>query len=221
MKKLTLFLLLFSTIGLCQNTLKDKTRKISEYVQSVKDDYNLPGIVVAITNGNETEYIESFGNVSKDDSFIIGSNSKAFTALIILKLQEQGLLNINDPVVKYLDWFQYENKRVSDKITLQDLLHHTSGLSTKMGRDFLKKDVENVENKIAEKLKTVKTGNYPIRDFEYSNTNYQLLGYIIEKVTGQDYSSVLKSEINCYIRRYCTGIPILSFLSYYSYYGKL
>ncbi len=187
--------MLFSTFGICQNTVDDKKKQISEYVQSVKDDYNLPGVVVAITNGNEIEYLESFGNVSKDDNFIIHSNSKAFTALIILRLQEKGLLDINDPVIKYLDWFQYENKSVSDKIKVKDLLHHTTGLSTEMGRDFFKKDAENVENKIAEKLKNVKLDTYPIADFAYSNSNYHLLGYIIEKVTGQDYSAALKSEI--------------------------
>lgn len=195
MKKLAIFLLLISNIAICQNTLKDKQRQISTYVQNVKNDYNLPGLVVAITNENEIEYIESFGNVSKDDRFIIGSNSKAFTSLIILKLQEQGLLNINDPVVKYLDWFRYQNKQVSNKITLKDLLHHTSGLSTEMGRDFFKKDVENVEIKIAEKLKNVKLDTYPITDFVYSNSNYHLLGYIIEKVTNRDYSAALKLEI--------------------------
>lgn len=195
MKKLTLFLLLISNIGICQNTSNDKQRQISEYVQNFKDDYNLPGVVVAITNGNEIEYFESFGNVSKEDNFIIGSNSKAFTALIILKLQEQGLLNINDPVVKYLDWFQYQNKQLSNKITLKDLLHHSSGLSTEMGMDFFKSDVENVKTKITEKLRSVELDTYPITDFVYSNTNYQLLGYVIEKVTDQDYSSVLKSEI--------------------------
>lgn len=195
MKKLTLFLLLISNIAVCQNSLKDKQSQISEYVQKVKDEYNISGLVVAISNENEIEYIESFGNVLVDDNFIIGSNSKAFTALIILKLQEKGLLNIDDPVVKYLDWFHYQNIRVSNKITIKDLLQHTSGLSTEMGRESLVRSKGNVKSRMAKKLKKLKIDTYPITDFEYSNTNYQLLGFIIEKVTNKDYGAVLKAEI--------------------------
>ena len=197
MKNFIILFCLTCNVVLSQNTLESKKNEITQYLEEIKNDYNVPGMVVAISNKDGIEYIKSFGNVSTDDNFIIGSNSKAFTALIILRLQEKGLLNINEPVVKYLPWFEYKNKEVSNKVTIKNLLNHTSGLPTEIGRIFLDEDenAENVRLKIVELLKAIKVDKYPIKDFDYSNTNYQLLGYIIEKITSKEYSEVLKEEI--------------------------
>lgn len=195
MKITTLLFLLIFKVAICQVTANYSRNEVSEYIEKVKSEYNLPGLVVAIINENGIEYLENFGNVSKDGRFLIGSNSKGFTALLTLKLQEQGLLNINDPVVKYLDWFEYANKQVSDKITLKDLLHHTSGLSIEAGQYFPDKNEDNVQAMFAEKLKNITVDENSINDFRYSNINYILLGYVIENVTDQDYSSILELNI--------------------------
>lgn len=202
MKNLILLFFLICNVVFSQSTVESKKNEITQYLEKIKSDYNVPGMVVVISDKDGIEYIKSFGNVSIDDNFIIGSNSKSFTALIILKLQEKGLLNINDPVVNYLPWFEYDNKEVSNKVTLKNLLSHTSGQSTEIGRSFIDKNEneENVKLKIIELLKTVKVEKYPIKSFDYSNTNYQLLGFIIEKVTGKDYSQVLKEEVTDFLK---------------------
>ncbi len=104
-----------------QNVAALESDKINRYIETVKNEYNIPGIVVAISNENGITYFESFGDVSKSDLFQIGSLSKSFTGLLILKLHEQGLVHLDDPVVKYLDWFEYKNKAISDKITIRNL----------------------------------------------------------------------------------------------------
>lgn len=197
MKNLIILFCLTWNVALSQNTLESKENEITQYLKEIKNDYNVPGMVVAISNKDRIEYIESFGNVSIEDNFIIGSNSKAFTALIILRLQEKRLLNINDPVVKHLPWFEYKNKGVSNKVTIKNLLNHTSGLPTEIGRIFPdeNENAEKVRLEIVELLKGIKVDKYPIKDFDYSNTNYHLLGYIIEESTGKEYSAVLKEEI--------------------------
>ena len=197
MKNFIILFCLTLNVALSQNTLESKKNEITQYLEEIKNNYNVPGMVVAISNKNGIEYIKSFGNVSIEDNFIIGSNSKAFTALIILRLQEKKLLNINDPVVKYLSWFEYKNKEVSNKVTIKNLLNHTSGQPTEIGRIFPNKNenAEEVRLNIVGLLKGIKVDKYPIKDFNYSNTNYQLLGYIIEKITGKVYSTVLKEEI--------------------------
>jgi CubicO group peptidase (beta-lactamase class C family) len=178
-----------------QSTATFESDKINEYIEAVKNEYNIPGIVVAISDENGIKYLESFGNVSKDDLFQIGSLSKSFTGLLILKLHEQGLINLDDPVVKYLDWFEYKNKIVSDKITIRNLLYQTSGLTTKMGEDFLKKGSENTRINLSNKLKKFELETTDPNIFRYSNLNYRLLGYIIEDVTKKSYGNVLKEEI--------------------------
>ncbi|WP_449400568.1 serine hydrolase domain-containing protein [Chryseobacterium wanjuense] len=106
-----------------------------------------------------------FKNKTKIDSntvFAIGSVSKQFTAVLILLQMQQGKLDINDKVSKYLNNFQnkdYEN------ITIHQLLNHTSGLNT-----------------LGEKLH-FKSGT----DFLYSNEGFNSLGKIIEKVSGKPY----------------------------------
>lgn len=197
MKKLIILFFLICYYVSPQRTVESKQNEIIQYLEKIKKEYNVPGMVVAISNKDGIAYLKSFGNVSVNDNFILGSNSKSFTALIILQLQEKGLLNINDPVVKYLPWFEYKNKEISNQVTLKNLLHHTSGQSTEIGRSFIdeKESEEDVRLKIIALLKSVEVDKYPIKDFDYSNLNYQLLGYIIEKVTGKEYSVVLKEEI--------------------------
>jgi len=197
MKNFIILFCLTWNVALSQNTLESKKNEITQYLEEIKNDYNVPGMVVAISNKDRIEYIKSFGNVSIEDNFIIGSNSKAFTALIILRLQEKRLLNVNDPVVKHLSWFEYKNKEVSNKVTIKNLLNHTSGLPLEIGKIFPNENenAEKVRLRIVKLLKGIKVDKYPIKDFDYSNTNYQLLGYIIEKITGKEYSAVLKEEI--------------------------
>ncbi len=110
--------------------------EINEFVESKRAYYNSPSIAVAITDENSTVYLKHFGNAEKKDKYLIGSNTKSFTALLVLILQEKKKLNINYPVHKYLKWFEYKNKNISNKITLKNLLQHTSGINTAMGETF-------------------------------------------------------------------------------------
>ncbi|AXT20052.1 class A beta-lactamase-related serine hydrolase [Flavobacteriaceae bacterium AU392] len=198
MKNFIILFCLTLNIAFSQSTPESNKNKITQYLEVIKNNYNVPGMVVAVSNKDGIEYIKSFGNVSIEDNFIIGSTSKSFTALMILRLQEKGLLSIHDPVVKYLSWFEYKNKEVSDKVTIKNLLNHASGQPAEIGLAFFPdKDMsdERVILKLIELLKSVKVDKYPIKDFDYSNTNYQILTYIIEEITGKEYSVVLKEEI--------------------------
>ncbi len=195
MKFSTLLLIFSYAFSFSQNNSTIESNKINEYIEAVKNEYNLPGVIVAISDENGIKYLESFGNVSTDDNFLLGSLSKSFTALLILKLQEQGLLKIDDPVVKHLDWFQYNNKEISDEVKIKNLLNHTSGLTTEMGRAFLKNNSKNNRENLAQDIREIELESAPNNKFEYSNTNYRLLGYIIEDKTNESYGNVLKDKI--------------------------
>lgn len=192
---LILSLIITNSIAFSQGSASFESDKISEYIENVKKEYNIPGIVVAISDENGVMYLENFGNVAKDDLFQIGSLSKSFTGLLTLKLHEKGLLNLDDPVVKYLDWFEYKDKTVSDKITIKNLLYHTSGLTTKMGTECLKKENENNQTDLSNRLKLFELEANDPSIFRYSNLNYKFLGYIIESATKDSYGNVLNEEI--------------------------
>lgn len=192
---LTLILIFTYLFAFSQTALTLEKDGLKEYVESVIDEYNIPGVVIAISGEDGIEYLESFGNVAADDQFLIGSLSKSFAGLLTLKLHEQGLLNLDDPVVKYLDWFEYKNKEVSDKVTIRNLLHQTSGMTTDMGRNFLKRNEKNTRENLSNELKNFDPKRKDPNSFIYCNLNYRLLGYIINEVTQDSFGNVLKAEI--------------------------
>jgi CubicO group peptidase (beta-lactamase class C family) len=122
----------------------------------------------------------------------IGSITKSFTALSILQLEERGLLNVEDPVRKYVseipaDW---------GDITIHQLLCHKSGIpdfmNAKTYEDFAHPNhVENALKEYAGKPLLSKPGEV----FRYSNSGYVLLGHIIEKVSGKSYEQYLTENI--------------------------
>lgn len=122
-----------------------------------------------------------------DNVFAIGSITKSFTAVAILQLQEKGLLNVDDPVSKYIDG----NTRGND-ITIHHLLTHTSGYP-RDGIISKKRHVsvdENVES-IGKHSLLFEPGD----DFSYSNAGYTILAAIIEKVSGKSYNNYIKENI--------------------------
>jgi CubicO group peptidase (beta-lactamase class C family) len=128
-----------------------------------------------------------------DDVFRIGSITKQFTAIAILQLMEQGRLNLQDEITRFIPDYPTQGYR----ITIEHLLTHTSGIQSYTGLpDYGTRMALDVspEEMIAY------FRNEPMRfapgtSWDYSNSGYFLLGYIIEKVTGQSYCTYLEQVI--------------------------
>lgn len=108
---------------------------------------------------------------------IIGSMSKSFTAISIMQLVEENMIDIDKPISTYIDTSLYfKNKEDGDKITVKQLLNQNSGLGTyqKLG-------------------KTKITNNYG--KYEYANINYNLLGKIVESVSNETYADYVNKNI--------------------------
>ena len=124
----------------------------------------------------------------------IGSLSKSFTALIILKLQEEQKLSLNDQLSKYIP--DYPN---GNKIFIKHLLSHSSGIyESYRNPKYFQASVDTNNITPIEKLTYFK--NEPLdfnpgADFSYSNSGYDLLGVIIEKITLQSYGEAVKKYI--------------------------
>ena len=125
--------------------------------------------------------------------FQIGSVTKQFTSAIIMQLQQEKKLSVKDPLSKYFPGFSN-----GDKITIENLLNHTSGLynytndSTIMNNDVSKPYAQTV---LIEKFKKYPPDFEPGSKWNYSNSGYSMLGYIIEKVTGKPYEKVVRERI--------------------------
>lgn len=153
------------------------------------------GTVVYLSRGNETLYQKAFGKanieldvaMTSEHVFRLGSVTKQFTAVLILLLQEQGKLSIQDDIRKYIPDFPEKQK----VITIEALLTHTSGVINYTGlqsftEELKRKDLSPKQLVDLFKLEPLKYD--PGSDYEYSNSGYVLLGYIIEQITGKSYA---------------------------------
>jgi len=195
-KKLLFILLLFPVITFGQNY----QGKIDSIVD-VKFDNGL-AVSVLISENFIPKYTKIKGNSNLEFSllanelskFRIGSVTKQFTAIGILKLQEEGLLNLSDSIQKYLPKFPVKNKT----ITIEHLLTHTSGLKEITELDvFFNQLMKNGSDpdSLVNYFKDFPLEFDPGEKFSYNNSGYHLLGLIIEKVSGLKYNRYIKTNL--------------------------
>jgi CubicO group peptidase (beta-lactamase class C family) len=129
-----------------------------------------------------------------DTPFGLASNNKMMTAVLVMQLVEQGKLRLDDTVGKYLpDWPQAD---VRDKVTIEHLLTHTSGLGEYWNDAFrARADSLDTAAEFAALFHDDKPAAEPGKTFKYSNNGYVLLGLIAEKVTGKDYYDLVRERI--------------------------
>lgn len=157
------------------------------------------GILVAKNGEVIFEAYHGYYNLRKKDSltshsaFHLASVSKTFTAMATLKLVEMGKISLNDDVKKFFPAFPYDN------VTVRLLLSHRSGLPNylyfmqQLGWD-IKKHLSN-QDVLDYLIKFKPAATRPDTHFTYCNTNYALLGLIIEKASGESYADFIKQHI--------------------------
>ena len=120
--------------------------------------------------------------------FKIASITKLFTSVIILQLEDEGLLTLDDALNKHL---QYEGIAYADQITIKDLLMHTSGLKNESNASYLK---AYKPDELISRFATKKS-NVPGKEHFYNNVDFLLLGKIIEAVSGKTFEENLNEHI--------------------------
>ena len=127
-----------------------------------------------------------------DTVFEIGSVTKSFTAVAVLKLQDQGKLKVTDPLSKYLPTFPN-----AANITVQQLLSHTSGVAnfTSLPTFFELQKQALSPDQIIKLFRNLPPSFAPGKDHYYSNSNYVLLGKVIELASGRSYVTYLQKNV--------------------------
>jgi CubicO group peptidase (beta-lactamase class C family) len=172
---------------------------IDNYIAQEMTRKEVPGLALSIVRNRKIERARGYGvadresgvAVNPDTMFEIGSITKQFTATLVMILVEQGKIRLDDRLPRYFagtpdDW---------SKITLRHLLAHTSGIRNYTGLDGF---AVTRHLTVGEFVRTI--GQYPLESepgakFAYCNSGYNLLGFMIEKVTGQSYWDVLRARI--------------------------
>lgn len=132
---------------------------------------------------------------SLDTKFKIGSISKQFTAFLILRLVQDGLLDLHTPIKKYIPTYRGQGAEV---ITLHHLLSHTSGLISDNSPDqeFKLEKLPHLTSELVKYIENEKLVSEPGKQFNYSNFGYSLLAYIAETVTGKSYGQLIEGYIS-------------------------
>ncbi len=198
MKKYNLFFCLL-VFGL-QMAAQDFQTKADEYLNTLASQQKFNGAVLVVKDG-KVLYQKGFGYRDFDKKikhdaqsiFQIGSVTKQFTSAIVMQLQQEKKLSVKDKISKYFPTFPRAND-----ITIENLLSHTSGIYNYTNdRAFMmsKVAIPHSEEQMIALFKDKPLNFEPGSKYDYSNSGYMLLGYIIQKVTGKPYEQVVRERI--------------------------
>jgi CubicO group peptidase (beta-lactamase class C family) len=171
--------------------------KVDDFLKAELARQRIPGMAVAVIQGGKVVKAEGYGfanlelkvPVTADTVFQLGSVGKQFTAGAVMLLVQDGKIRLEDPVGKHLDFAPEAWKEV----TVRHLLTHTSGIPDYTGLVDLRVDAsaEQTAKKITDKPLDFAPGT----KWQYSNSNYLLLGVLIEKASGEFYGDLLKERV--------------------------
>ncbi|RKS07698.1 CubicO group peptidase (beta-lactamase class C family) [Nocardiopsis sp. Huas11] len=168
---------------------------VSDYVESAL----LPGATVAVTQGTEVVRVAGYGVDSRGEPMTAdtpmggASISKAFTALAVLRLVEDGTLALDDRVVEHLDEFVMADPR-SDRITVGQLLSQTSGLSDTAFREKSEPAPRDLEGAVA-RLAGAGLAADPGAEYHYHNPNYHVAARLVEVVSGRSFGDFMDERV--------------------------
>lgn len=182
----------------------EQVSKIETFVKKQMEKGKIPGLSLVIVNRDQLLYQKDFGfanvdrkePVTQQTMFELGSTSKAFTALGILCLEAEGKLQLSDPVTKYLPWLRLKYQGKDVEIKISHLLYHTGGIPHyETLDDIVPSEEDNALEAAVRTLVGSTTRHEPGAKFGYSSMGYNVLGLIIQEVSGQSFEEYIKKNV--------------------------
>lgn len=183
-----------------QKSNQDINTEFDTYAQKAVKDWNIPGLAVVVVKNNQIVFKKTYGvksvqnnlPINNETYFACASTTKAMTATAMGILVDQGKVNWNDPVIKYLPGFRLYEPYVTTQMRIRDLFLHNSGIGN---TDFLWGMNILTGDEIIEKMQYVKP-SYSFRSsFIYQNIFYHIAGKVIEKVSGESWADYVTNHI--------------------------
>ena len=169
-------------------------RALEKFIELEMARAHLPGMAIALTDRERLLWSSTFGYSNLDAKipvtpqtlFEIGSISKSFTSIVLLQLQEQGLLDLDEPVTRYLPWFKVQSEY--SPITLKHLMSHSAGIIR--GMEF------SGEARFETwALRNTRAAAPPGERYHYSNVGYKILNVVLEDVLCQSFGEIIQERI--------------------------
>lgn len=183
---------------------------LNEMIDIAMQKSGTPGVAVAVVSADSV-WMNGYGYadkvtevlVTEDTLFELGSMSKAFTALGILYLEQEKKLSLDDDIKEYLPWLSlvyegdYKGKKIDGEVpvTLKNLLYHTSGIPFETIGYIPEGNTDDMLERTVRDLIGVELDFYPGDKFSYATINYDILGLIIEEVTGDSYENFIMEKV--------------------------
>jgi len=199
MKKVILFASILLVVSLQASCQKNEIKEFDKLMSSMFAEDGPGGVALVVRDG-EVLYRKAFGManlelevaMNPDNVFRIGSITKQFTACAILKLAEEGKLDLQDDITEYIEDYPTHGYHIS----IEHLLTHTSGIKSYTGMskwtgELMKKDFAPAE--LVDFFKNQPMDFAPGEEFRYNNSAYFLLGYIVELLTEMSYADYIDS----------------------------
>ena len=179
-------------------------KKLDELIQNTLKTFDVPGISVGIVKDGKVIYSKGFGvrslntNQKMTDETLVGiaSNSKGFTATALAILADEGKLNFDDKVSKYIPEFQMNDPYVSQNITIKDLITHRAGLGLGQGDLMFFPEGGNLTvNEIIHNVRYLKPENPFRTTLDYNNIMFIVAGEVIHRVSGLSWADFIEQKI--------------------------
>ena len=175
---------------------------VRSYVRDTLEQLGVPGAAVVIVGVEGIEFAEGFGNARDDGTkatpqtpFEVASLSKQLTSIGAMQLVISGDLSLDATVRSYADWFGADGSETA-KITVRDLVAQTSGFSEHQGVTN-RIDEYGADDAVERNVRRLSAEGpeHSIGKFEYSNANYDILGYLIAVASGQSYDAYMTEHV--------------------------
>ncbi|MGW1410288.1 serine hydrolase domain-containing protein [Streptomyces sp. NPDC002403] len=177
-----------------EQLLPGTQRALLHRIATAQSEGRAPSLVAAVQRQGRTVWSGSRSCVDghapdNDTQFRIGSLTKTFTAVLVLRLRDEGLLDLDDPLEKHLP-----GTDVGD-VTIHQLLGHSAGLGAEAPGPWWERTPGTLRPELADVLGEQTRMHSPGQRHHYSNPGYTLLGALVEKVRGASWAEVLRHEI--------------------------
>lgn len=201
---LTLTRKLFRTTSTLISVNDNSYDVIDAYIKAQMQRLHIPGASLAIIEGDKIVHLRGFGRArpggeapTPQTPFFIGSITKSITALAVMQLVEAGKIGLDAPVQSCLPWFRVADPQISAEMTIRHLLNQTSGMPFLLSEIALADfdDRPDAIERQVRALSTLKINRPAGSEVEYSNFNYNVLGLIVERVSGESYADYVQNHI--------------------------
>ena len=191
--------------------------RIDSLINKIMKDNYVPGLSIAIINGGQQQIktygysnLESNTRVTPQTLFQIGSCSKAFTALAMIKLANEQHINLDQPVSKYLPWFKATYKKALVPVTLRQLLNHTSGIPWKTISTIPQRNDAGALAQTVRNVASIQLHNLPGTQYEYATINYDIIALVIQIITGKPFESYIQQYVldGLQLGQTSIGVPV-------------